>query len=218
MKGLDEIDGRNEGTNSQNNRPARESQFPPPTAAPDGRRLPRFAARQWNALPVLAQVAAQQQLTRHRGPAPLPAPATFSPEDEQFLDDLEHNIFLYFWEQANPQTGLDQGPLQRAHKDTSVVASIASTGFGLTAICIAEKRGFISHQDARLRVLATLISLEEAADASRILLSLCQYQHGRKNMGLRSLFRRYRNVALRHSYLPPALSRSRHHRTRPCNF
>ena len=40
-----------------------------------------------------------------------------------------------------------------------MVASIASTGFGLTAICIAEKRGFISHQDARLRVLATLTFL-----------------------------------------------------------
>ena len=40
--------------------------------------------------------------------------------------------------------------------DTSVAASIASTGFGLTAICIAEKRGFVSYQDARLRVIATL--------------------------------------------------------------
>ena len=40
-----------------------------------------------------------------------------------------------------------------------MVASIASTGFGLTAICIAEKRGFIPHQDARLRVIATLTFL-----------------------------------------------------------
>ena len=40
-----------------------------------------------------------------------------------------------------------------------MVGSIASTGFGLTAICIAEKRGFVSHQDARLRVLATLVYL-----------------------------------------------------------
>ena len=39
------------------------------------------------------------------------------------------------------------------------MASIASTGFGLTAICIAEKRGFIPHQDARLRVIATLAFL-----------------------------------------------------------
>ena len=43
--------------------------------------------------------------------------------------------------------------------DTGIVASIASTGFGLSAICIAEKRGFISHQDARLRVIATLVFL-----------------------------------------------------------
>ena len=40
--------------------------------------------------------------------------------------------------------------------DTSIVASIASTGFGLTAICIAQMRGFVSYADARLRVVRTL--------------------------------------------------------------
>ena len=35
-------------------------------------------------------------------------------------------------------------------------ASIASTGFGLTAICIADERGLISHAEARLRVRRTL--------------------------------------------------------------
>src|ERR1700734_286585 len=107
----------------------------------------------WNAL--LAQAAAE----RHKGPAPLPPPATFSPEDEQFLDDVEHTSFLYFWEQANPQTGLIKDRCNARTNDTGVVGSIASTGFGLTAICIAEKRGFVSAQDARLRVLATLTFL-----------------------------------------------------------
>ena len=66
-----------------------------------------------------------------------------------------------------------------------IVASIASTGFGLTAICIAEKRGFVSHQDARLRVLATLTFLwKNAADASRLFLPLRQHQYRGTNMGL----------------------------------
>ena len=108
----------------------------------------------WNAL--LAKATADQ---RHKGPAPLPPPATFGPEDEQFLDDLEHTNFLYFWEQANPQTGLIKDRCNVRTNDTSVVGSIASTGFGLTAICIAEKRGFVSLADARLRVLATLTFL-----------------------------------------------------------
>ena len=31
---------------------------------------------------------------------------TLSKEDDQFLDDLEKTNFQYFWEQANPKTGL----------------------------------------------------------------------------------------------------------------
>ncbi len=108
-------------------------------------------------LPLLAQLPAQQQAgSQHSQPAPLPAPGALSPEDEQFLDELERTTFLYFWEQANPQTGLIKDRSNVRAQDTSVVASIASTGFGLSAICIAEKRGFVSHQDARLRVIATL--------------------------------------------------------------
>src|ERR1700742_3751442 len=115
---------------------------------------------QWNALPGLAQAAALQQADgRHRDTSPVPSHTVFSQEDEQFLDDLEHKTFLFFWEQANPQTGLIKDRCNVRVADTSIVASVASTGFGLTAICIAEKRGFISHQDARLRVIATLTFL-----------------------------------------------------------
>ena len=59
---------------------------------------------------------------------------------------LERSNFLFFWEQASPQTGLIKDRCNARTTDTGVVASIASTGFGLTAICIAEKRGFISHR------------------------------------------------------------------------
>src|ERR1700760_4471062 len=94
----------------------------------------------WGALPALAQISAGS-------PKSPSSQTTLSPEDEQFLDELEHTTFLYFWEQANPQTGLIKDRCNVRTPDSSVVASIASTGFGLTAICIAEKRGFISHQE-----------------------------------------------------------------------
>jgi hypothetical protein len=113
----------------------------------------------WKALPVWAQVQAQQADRRRKESAPLPPPSNLSPEDDQFLDDLERSSFLFFWEQANPQTGLIKDRCNVRINDTGIVASIASTGFGLTAICIAEKRGYISHQDARLRVIATLVFL-----------------------------------------------------------
>jgi len=85
-----------------------------------------------------------------------PAPGPITAADDQFLDQLEHANFLFFWEQANPQTGLIKDRCNVRVNDTSLSASIASTGFGLTAICIAEKRGFISYPMARLPVLQTL--------------------------------------------------------------
>jgi hypothetical protein len=114
---------------------------------------------QWKPLSVWAQASAQRTDRRPKEPAPLPPPTALSPEDDKFLDDLERSSFLFFWEQANPQTGLIKDRCNVHINDTGVVASIASTGFGLTAICIAERRGYISHQEARLRVIATLVFL-----------------------------------------------------------
>ena len=86
-------------------------------------------------------------------------PSPLSSEDDALLDQIERATFLFFWEQGHPQTGLIKDRCNVRATDTSIVASIASTGFGLTAICIAEKRGFISHEQARLRVIQTLSSL-----------------------------------------------------------
>jgi hypothetical protein len=83
-----------------------------------------------------------------------------SREDEAFLEDLERRSFQYFWEQADPQTGLvpdrarmDGLPLDENHRN---VASIAATGFGLTALCIAAERRWIDAERARERVRNTL--------------------------------------------------------------
>ncbi len=90
------------------------------------------------------------------GPAPLPQPGSLTPEDDALLNDLEHAGFLFFWEQANPETGLIKDRCDTRTNDTSIVGSIASTGFGLTAICIAHMRGFVSYEDARLRIVKGL--------------------------------------------------------------
>jgi hypothetical protein len=77
-------------------------------------------------------------------------------EDDQLLDDLEKRNFQFFWEQASPVNGLVRDRANVLANETSVVASIAATGFGLTALCIAERRGFISREEARERALVTL--------------------------------------------------------------
>ena len=111
------------------------------------------------ALPLAPAVSTFAQNTPIDPPAAPPKPAQpFSPEDDQLLDDIERAACCYFWEQANPDTGLvkDRCNARKAATDSSTVASIASTGFGLTAICIGERRGFLSRSDARQRVIATL--------------------------------------------------------------
>jgi hypothetical protein len=81
-------------------------------------------------------------------------------EDELFLEDLERRLFIYFWEQADPQTGLvpdrarmDGSSLDDNHRN---IASIAATGFGLTALCIGAERGWITSAQARERTRNTL--------------------------------------------------------------
>lgn len=89
-------------------------------------------------------------------PATPPANAPLSKDDDNFLEDLERANFAFFWEQASPQTGLVKDRCNVRSPDHIVVASIAATGFGLTALCIGHKRGYISFTQARGRVLATL--------------------------------------------------------------
>ena len=116
--------------------------------------LPLEQAR---ALPLLAQAVTQPNTQApHTRPAAPPAPTSLSSQDDQFLNKLEHCNFLFFWEQANPQTGMVKDRCNIRTKDATIVASIASTGFGLTAICIGDERGFVTRAEARLRVIASL--------------------------------------------------------------
>src|SRR6185437_8728137 len=36
----------------------------------------------------------------HMAPAPAPVPSAISPQDDQFLDEVERASFLFFWEQT----------------------------------------------------------------------------------------------------------------------
>ncbi|HXJ91681.1 MAG TPA: glucoamylase family protein [Terriglobia bacterium] len=93
------------------------------------------------------------------GPPPVGA-QVLSPLDIDLLDDIERRSFRYFWDQADPHTGLvldrvrtDGKPDDPWHQN---VASIAATGFGLTALCIAAQHRWISRDSARARILTTL--------------------------------------------------------------
>ena len=90
-----------------------------------------------------------------------------SPADGQLLEDLQRRSFDYFFDQADLTTGLvpdrarvDGAPLDAGHQH---VASIAATGFGLTALCIAADRKWIPEAQARERVRTTLRFLRHKA-------------------------------------------------------
>lgn len=85
-----------------------------------------------------------------------PQQPALSDENDRFLEELERANYLYFWEQGSPQTGLVRDRFKVNGKDRGGPASIAATGFGLTALCIAEQRRFLTHPQVRDRVLATL--------------------------------------------------------------
>ena len=82
-----------------------------------------------------------------------------TPADEAFLDELTRAACLFFWEQGSETTGqvLDRARNDLGGKrDPRRMASIAATGFGLAALCIADKRGYLPHAQVVERVRTTL--------------------------------------------------------------
>ncbi len=79
-----------------------------------------------------------------------------SPEDDQFLNDVESASFRFFWEQGNPRTGMVKDRTSVVADRAGDAASIAATGFGLTALCIGAQRGFVSPAQALDRLFVTL--------------------------------------------------------------
>ena len=81
-------------------------------------------------------------------------------EDEAFLDEMQRAACLFFVEQQGPGTGqvLDRAINRTVtgELDPRKLASIAATGFGLTALCIADRRGFLAKDRIRKQVVTTL--------------------------------------------------------------
>src|SRR5579864_6139929 len=92
--------------------------------------------------------------------------------DDEFLDDLSRRAFQYFWDQSDPHTGLifdrARSSGDRVAGASTNVASIAATGFGLSALAIASERKWIRERDA----------VERARKTLRFLFDGAPHQHG----------------------------------------
>jgi hypothetical protein len=104
---------------------------------------------------VLAAAAASQ-----RPLAAFGAGRGLAAADEAFLDEMQRRGCLFFIEQAGAKTGqvLDRVAANNTdgRRDPRVMASIAATGFGLSALCIADKRGYHPRQQIAEQVRRTL--------------------------------------------------------------
>lgn len=122
--------------------------------------------------PAAAQPRPQEQAAeqyRHPPGVFINRPLTQVPKAaEALLDDMEGRNCDFFFNEAHPKTGLvrDRAPSQG--RSLSRVASIASTGFGLSAMCIAHKRHYLRPLDCEQRVEKTLAYL----------LNECPHEHG----------------------------------------
>ena len=92
-----------------------------------------------------------------------PTNPSLSKEDDAFLDELERRGCLFFAEQSGPNTGqvLDRAEARVSNPndgklDSRRMTSTAATGFGLAALCIADKRGYIPHAKVLEQVRRTL--------------------------------------------------------------
>lgn len=91
-----------------------------------------------------------------------------SKEADALLDEMEGRACDFFYNEASPKTGLVRDRASAAGRSLSRVASIAATGFGLSALCIAAKRNYLRPGDCEARVEKTLAFLLEE----------CPHEHG----------------------------------------
>ena len=83
-----------------------------------------------------------------------------SDDDIAFLEEMEHAACLFFSEQVDPASGqvLDRANCKNTtgQLDPHFVSSIAATGFGLTALCISDRRGYFPTDRLKKQAIAAL--------------------------------------------------------------
>jgi hypothetical protein len=100
-------------------------------------------------------------------PKSVPGRGIFTADDEAFLDDLQKRGLRFFIDEADPVTGLMPDRTLANGGPSSGVASIASVGFGLTALCIGEQRGWVSRDEVYERSMRVLRFLRDKAPQER---------------------------------------------------
>jgi hypothetical protein len=86
-----------------------------------------------------------------------------SPEDDLLLDEVQRSAFRFFVEQADPVTGLVRDRARSDGSPSEGKASIAASGFALSAWAVATQRGWVDRPRAVEQVRKALRFLAERA-------------------------------------------------------
>lgn len=95
------------------------------------------------------------------GAQDIKTPPMQKPTSDQLINDVQHRAFLFFWNESSPVTGLTKDRAGNFAPDSYKIASIASTGYALSALPIGVERKWVSHDDAYQRALLTLRFLND---------------------------------------------------------
>lgn len=93
---------------------------------------------------------------------------SISPSSSTLLDEIKERGCRFFYAEASSKTGLVRDHAPALSAPDNQIASIASTGFGLTALCIAHHHGYLNRSESEQRVETTL----------RFLVEDCPHVHG----------------------------------------
>jgi hypothetical protein len=91
------------------------------------------------------------------------AAAVLSPEDDLLLDEIQRSAFRFFDEQADPKTGLVRDRARSDGTPSEGKASIAASGFALSAWAVATQRGWVGREQAVEQVRKSLDFLAHKA-------------------------------------------------------
>ncbi len=85
--------------------------------------------------------------------------------DEQLLDSIQYRTFLYFWDGAEPNSGMAR---ERFHMDGAYpqndkhIVATGGSGMGLMALVVGMERGFITREEGLGRLQQIIGFLEKA--------------------------------------------------------
>lgn len=78
--------------------------------------------------------------------------------DQELLTKVQSATFNYFWEGAEPNSGM-----ARERTTSGTVVTTGGTGFGVMAMCVAAQRGFVTREQACERVMKIAGFLKDKA-------------------------------------------------------